>query len=76
MSFKKTIQCPPELNVSFQEKALPRGPAGCIRDAAESDDECLLVLPRECAFAAAHSGTIPETSANAGGYDRLFESEW
>lgn len=44
-TIQQAIQCPPELHVVFQEKTLPRGPAGCIRDAAEPADECLLVLP-------------------------------
>ena len=42
---RQAIQCPPQLSISFQQKTLPRGPAGCIRDAAEPEDECLLVLP-------------------------------
>lgn len=42
---QRAIQCPPQLSITFQEKTLPRGPAGCIRDAAEPGDECLLVLP-------------------------------
>ncbi len=33
------------LDVSFREETLPRGPAGCILDAAGSGDERLLVLP-------------------------------
>jgi exosortase len=44
-TIQHAIQCPPEINVVFQEKTLPRGPAGCIRDAAEPGDESLLVLP-------------------------------
>lgn len=42
---QKAVCCPPELDIVFQEKTLPRGPAGCIRDAAEPEDESLLVLP-------------------------------
>ena len=34
-----------KLEVLFQQESLPRGPAGCIRDAAAVDDELLLVLP-------------------------------
>ncbi len=41
---QKSIQLPKELNVSFREETLPRGPAGCIRNAAEPEDELLLVL--------------------------------
>ncbi len=41
---QKSIQLPQGLNVSFREEKLPRGPAGCIRDATEPEDELLLVL--------------------------------
>jgi exosortase len=44
-TIQNAIHCPPQLSITFQEKTLPRGPAGCIRDAAEAGDECLLVLP-------------------------------
>lgn len=33
------------LDVTFQEETLPRGPAGCIRDAFDPGDQLLLVLP-------------------------------
>ena len=34
-----------KLDVVFHEEVLPRGPAGCIRDAMSPGDELLLVLP-------------------------------
>ena len=34
-----------DLDVVFHEESLPRGPAGCVRDARDADDQLLLVLP-------------------------------
>ena len=47
---QKSIQLPKELKVSFREEHLPRGPAGCIRNAAEPEDELLLVLSANMLF--------------------------
>ena len=41
---QNSIELPKGLRVSFREETLPRGPAGCIRNAAEPEDELLLIF--------------------------------